>query len=70
MIFVKHYLSVQFFQFDFVDYNIVKFYISNINLLCATYKSSGTDSDYFTNTISKVIDECIINNESITGDMN
>ena len=74
-VFVKHYLSVEFFEYDFVDSNIVKLYISNIkvpiNLICV-YRPLGTDSDNFINSLGKVIDGLNTKNELtvITGDMN
>jgi len=76
MVFAKHYLSVEFFEYDFVDSNIVKLYISNIkvpiNLICV-YRSPGTDSDNFINSLGKVTDGLNTNNDEltvITGDMN
>jgi len=64
MVFPKHYLSEEFFQYDFVNFNIVKLYISNvklpINLVCV-YRSSVTDSDNFINTIRVVLNRCVIN---------
>lgn len=75
MVFVKHYLNVEFVEYNFVDFNIVKLYISNtdvpINLLCV-YRSPLTDNDIFIETIKELINEIKNNNALtvITGDMN
>jgi len=57
MVFAKHYLSVELFEDDLVDYNILKLYISNvnvpINLICVYYRSLGTDSDKFIKEIKE-----------------
>jgi len=57
MVFAKHYLSVEFVEYDFVDSNVVKLYISNIkmptNLICV-YRSPGTDSDNFINSLKTI----------------
>jgi len=59
MVFVKHYLCIEFFEYDFLDANILKLYISNtkvpINLICV-YRSLTSNSYIFMNSISKVID--------------
>ena len=75
MVFAKHYLNVEFFEYDFIDSNIVKLYINNtkmpINLICV-YRSPGLDSDNFINSLRNVMNGLQFNNEIIliTGDMN
>jgi len=75
MILAKHSLIIEFSDYDFVDANILKFYIWNskvpINLICV-YRSPISDSDNFMNYLLKVIidDSKLISAITVlTGDM-
>lgn len=75
MVFVKHTFNVNFFEYDFIDTNILKLSLVNlstpINVLCI-YRSPSTDESTFLKTLSKVINEKNNKNDHsvLMGDMN
>lgn len=74
IVFVKHYLSLEFFEYNFVDSNVVKLNFPNtvvpINILCV-YRSPNTDNYVFIKTLSDLIKENNYSNTLtvISGDM-
>lgn len=53
-------MVVEFFEYDFVDSNIVKLYISNVKVsvnVLYVNRSPIFDSDNFANTVKKVVNE-------------
>jgi len=59
-VFVKSNYIVDFFEYDFVETNIVKLTLTNLDtpiILICIYRSSSTDINVFNGTVNKVIIE-------------
>jgi len=74
-VFVRSNYSVDFFEYDFVETNIVKLTLTNLGtpiILLCIYRSPSADTNVFNDTVNKVIIENKIkgNYTVLIGDMN
>lgn len=74
-VYVRNNYNIDFFEYDFVETNIVKIHLNNLGvpiILLCIYRSPSTDINVFNNTVNKVIKENKIKDyyTVLIGDMN